>query len=108
MGNTPKIVSLIRQSQAMKARMKELEATVPEVAEYIQLDKERKDVVHKAITSHVKQYNVNPDLYKSQGLVGRLNRTVKVTDVETLAQVRPDLSTILLPLIRESKSFYAK
>jgi len=103
----PKIVSLINQARAMKARMNELKETSPEVAEYIRLDNARSDL-HKEITGHVEQYNVNPELYRAKGLIGRVSRWVRVDDLETLAQIKPKLKPILLPLINEKQTFYTK
>ena len=103
----PKVVGLIKQARAMKTRMNELKETSPEVMEYISLDDERSSL-HRQITGHIDQYNVNADLYKKYGLVGRLNRNVRVGDIETLVAVKPKLKAILLPLINESQSYYTK
>jgi len=103
----PKIVSLIKQAKAMKVRMNELKETSPEVAEYVRLDSARSDL-HKEITGHINRYNVNPDLYKANGLIGARARWVRVDDIETLAQIKPKLKPILLPLINEKQTFYTK
>jgi hypothetical protein len=101
----PKVVSLIKDAKALKAQMNELKEASPELMRYLELEDERRDI-HKQLTGHIDQYNVNADLYKKFGLIGRLNRSVKVGDIETLVAVKPKLRAILLPLINESQSYY--
>ena len=103
----PKIVGLIKEARQLKAKMDELKESSSEVAQYLELESGRKEF-HSLITSHIEQYNVNAELYKPMGLVGRLNRNIKVSDVETLVAIKPSLKSILLPLINESQSYYTK
>ena len=101
----PKVVGLIKDAKALKAQMDELKENSPEVAKFIALQDERK-AIHKVLTGHIDQYNVNAEQYKKFGLIGRLNRNIKVSDIETLVAVKPKLKSILLPLINESQSYY--
>ncbi len=101
-----KVLGKIEQAKGLTAQMKVLK-TNTQVAEYIALEAERK-TLHKDITAHIDQYNVNAEKFKSVGLIGTNSRWVKVEDLEVLAEVKPKLKSILLPLINEKMSYYTR
>lgn len=102
-----KVFEMIRKSQSKKQEMDNLKENSAEVRRYFQLENERRQI-HSDLSAHVEQYGVKVEEYKPAGLVERKSRWVKVSDVEKLAESKPEIKDLLLPLINSKNTHYTR